>query len=182
MAQQKVKQVKKLKTRATGYLRYKSARPDVISDKRANEIGIRIEKIKDRNGNGIVTPNDIIQDAKDIRSPYHKLFTWDDTIAAQRHREHEARSILGAIIEVRTIGNEQVDVRAFVNVIGEEGNRGYASIKEVRIKPQLMNQVIADALKEAKRWNQKWRVYQELQKITRAIDETLSEYENSEDR
>lgn len=149
-----------------------------FNDETANAIGIRIERIKKRTGKQIVTPKEIVQDARDSTSPYHNLFTWDDSIAGEKYREEEARLILRSIVEVRIVAGVQKDVRTFVNIISEEGERGYATLSEIEFKPQLMNQVIVDALEEAKRWKERWHTYKELSRISNAIDETLQEFED----
>ena len=40
-----------------------------------------------------ITPEDILNQAKDINSELHKCFEWDDTIAANKYRLQQARQV-----------------------------------------------------------------------------------------
>lgn len=42
-----------------------------------------------------VKPSDVVELARDENTALHNLFTWDDSVAAERYREHEAGCIPG---------------------------------------------------------------------------------------
>ena len=52
-----------------------------------------IQKMVDENGGGI-TAEQIVEAAKDVNSPLHKEFQWDDSVAAHQYRLHQARTML----------------------------------------------------------------------------------------
>jgi len=119
----------------------------------------------------MVTPEEILQDAKKKSSPYHDWFDWDDAIASEKYRTNQARQLLGSIVEV-TITHEEEEpreIRVFVNVTDEEGNRGYVK-KEVAIQtPKMWDQVIRQAMVEVTGWKKRYEEYTELAKIHKAI-------------
>lgn len=53
--------------------------------------------------NGRLTPAIVVAAATDPESPLHNRFTWDDTEAAIKHRENEARALIRTVrVEFRT--------------------------------------------------------------------------------
>lgn len=80
-----------------------------------------------------ITPPMVVSAAKQKRSVLHGCFTWDDSVAAHKHRLSEARMILRSII----VSNEPEEteqpkqmVRAYENVaVGEE--RAYVPIDTI---------------------------------------------------
>jgi hypothetical protein len=47
---------------------------------------------------GEVSPETIVDTAKDRKSPLHQVFEWDDNVAAQEHRLHQARQLIRTIV------------------------------------------------------------------------------------
>ena len=62
-------------------------------------VGKTIEAIKRRNA-GSVTPSQVIDEAQSEDSPLHPCFTWDDSDAAQKYREEEARRLIRCYVIV----------------------------------------------------------------------------------
>lgn len=46
---------------------------------------------------GKLTPKELVEAARDVNSPLHNEFEWDDTKAAQKYREWQARYIISSI-------------------------------------------------------------------------------------
>ncbi len=58
---------------------------------------------------------DLLKAAKKKSSPIHNQFEWDDSLAAQQHRLHQARVMIKSLhIEVITKKNKIVTVNAFI--------------------------------------------------------------------
>lgn len=47
--------------------------------------------------NGTLTPDLIVEDARNPSSPLHEEFEWDDTVAAHQHRLSQARTVIRTI-------------------------------------------------------------------------------------
>lgn len=61
-----------------------------------------LESLAERDG-GRLTPDAVVEAARDPTSPLHDHFTWDDTLAAQKCRLDEARTLIRSIrVVVRT--------------------------------------------------------------------------------
>lgn len=86
------------------------------------KVGEYIDKLtKKHNG---ITASILLSYAEDPKSPVHSLFTWDDTEAARRFRENEARHIIRSIkvtikeypVEKKNVTVMLKDQRAFPNI------------------------------------------------------------------
>lgn len=66
------------------------------------EVGWRIEglykadaqKVFAEIGDNKITPAEVLEKARDVNSELHKCFEWDDSIAAEKYRLHQARAVL----------------------------------------------------------------------------------------
>lgn len=170
---QKLKQEKKT---AIGF---KSREGSRLSNSQAEIYGKHILKLMKVNSIKMVTAETILRDARNKSTPYHDWFNWNDTEAAEEYRKAQARQLLSSIVELRIIHEEEepIEVRCFVNVIDEKGEKGYVETDYAMSKPLLVSQVIQQALREAQSWRRRYREYVELGKIHKAITETSDELE-----
>ena len=70
------------------------------------------------------TPQQILEKARDESTELHKCFTWDDSIAAEKYRIHEARQIVCQLkIVEQDIDNKQkpTAIRVFYKTDGKSG-------------------------------------------------------------
>lgn len=82
---------------------------------------------------GRLTPGLVVDDASSPDSPLHSHFEWDDSIAAQRHREDQARSLIRSVQIVLRTETTQVKCVAYVrdpNAAAKEP--GYVSVDSLR--------------------------------------------------
>lgn len=67
---------------------------------RKEKIRARLAKIESK---GRLTPDAVIEDASDPKSPLHPYFDWDDTVAARKWRISQARDLISSVrVEVTT--------------------------------------------------------------------------------
>lgn len=137
----------------------------IITKSDAQIVGSYIEE-KDLDGS--ITPEFLVQIAQPKTSPIHHLFEWDDKKAGEKYRLHQARMIL-ASIEVIEDGTQ---VKAFYN-ISTSDDRKYYSLEAARADENLWENVIESALKEVEYWREKYKTYKELSLISKAIDKTI---------
>lgn len=145
-----------------GYVYASRANPEVVAK--------RIRSLIQKHGD-IITPEIIVEDAKSVNSPLHNLFEWDDTEAAIKYRERQARDLLVSI-RVLIDDNEENSqpIRAFVNIIDEEAGSGYIdSIRAVAID-EYREQLLMRALREINAWISRYNEFQELAELQKAIN------------
>ena len=72
---------------------------------------------------GRLTPSAIVEESASPGAPLHGAFEWDDSLAAIKHREQQARMIVRSVVLVsQPEKNESAPiVRAFVSLSAPEG-------------------------------------------------------------
>lgn len=123
-----------------------------------------------------LTAQQVLEDAAREDSPLHDYFTWDDTEAARKYREWQARHLINHIqVRVVRVGDEK-PVRAFVNVVMETAHgakRVYVDQSRAVQRSELRDQLLDRAKETIRHWRERFREVTELSGIHRAIDETL---------
>ncbi len=125
---------------------------------------------------GILTPENVVAHAVSPDSPIHDRFDWDETKAAHQWRLQQAR---GLIREVQVVW-EGREIEEFYNVTISQNTkqkRGYVSLKKVLSDSGLHNQVLLEALKELRHWQEKYRTLSELKGII--FEDKVSQIEKS---
>ena len=115
------------------------------------------------------SPEQIVEAAKNKNSELHKCFTWDNTVAAENWRKHQARMLVAQlVIKTETTDKEPVAVRviASTNVRNE-----YKPVVKVLEVEQDYADLLARAVAELKAFQQKYKTIKELREIFEAIDE-----------
>lgn len=152
--------------------RYKNGRSFGVP---AQVAGQRLDAIRLTN-EGRLTPSDVVNDAADPDSPLHNVFDWDDASAARSHREHRARQLIAAVVEVRVkfVGNrpQTTEQIAFVS-IGEPrpGGACYVAAVEAMEDPDMRDKVLRDAILGLQAWRRRYGHLAELAELVAAIDQ-----------
>ena len=135
---------------------------------RAAAAGAAIEQIRRRNG-GQVTPAAVVDAARDPAHPLHPAFVWDDTEAAERYRQHQARVLVNSIRVVVTGGGVERRT-AYVSVQVREGGRAYLPTSVALSDEEYRAQALAEALASLRGWRERYRHLTELADVFAAID------------
>jgi len=113
--------------------------PFLVKD--AQRIGEELELIKSKE---TLNPRSVVKKAKDRKSVLHNYFDWDDNVASEKWRLQQARSIVNHVIEVVIIKGEQVEERAFFNVVAKNDKNVYVSLTEAITIPSYKKQVLKE--------------------------------------
>lgn len=85
----------------------------------ADVVGEELERIRSKTGQ--LVPADVVSAARPKKSPIHAAFEWDDTLAGEKYRIHQARNIIRAVRVVSEGDDgESVSHPQFVHI-----NRGH---------------------------------------------------------
>lgn len=134
---------------------------------------------------GSITPEAVVDTARDPASPLHHRFEWDDSVAAEAHRRTQAQKLIREVkVElIRSPDAPPVYVRAFVhlphNVEGEPGESdaegdqpGAYYPYEVVASNKLLSRI---ALREMeRRWHQLRRTYENNAEFWALIQKDVS--------
>lgn len=123
-----------------------------------------------------LTAETIIAQAKNKTSPLHNFFEWEDSVAGENWRLHQARMLIN---EVKIIVGERV-VSAYENIdvsVDENSNREYKPFKEIITNKTYRLQMIKRAIDSIAYWREQNAIYSELNPIFVAIDKTKKKLE-----
>lgn len=129
-------------------------------------IGEHLEDLREKRG---LTPAVVVEDARQLNSPTHEFFEWDDEVAAHAHRLYQARELIaGLVVEIEEAPDTE-PLRAFVSIKMDEG-REYTSLQAAMSDRELREQVVEEALRELELWKRKYNGFHELAQIFEAIE------------
>lgn len=146
--------------------------PGLYGDLSAEDAAKELEKIRKKHGE--LQPEYVVEEAKNEKSILHGCFCWDDTVAAARYREHQARCLVNNIrVEVKTTKIE-CNVKAFVNVVQTFGNpRSYVPISVAMANDVAYNDLMQQAKEEMSNFIAKYQQLTELEPVRAVMQKYL---------
>jgi len=132
----------------------------------------------ERKYNGMLSPQDIVREASNEINPLHNWFDWIDDNASEKWRLHQARLLLNSVKVKVMFEDGQKEYRKYLNVKVAMNNNGktfkrfYVETKRVMRTPDLQEQVLQRAIREAEYWQRTYEDYQEFEDIFRGIKRT----------
>ena len=125
-----------------------------------------------------VRPSDVVELARDENTALHNLFTWDDSIAAEKYREHEAGCIIRNIVVVEKDDSDDNDdgvitVRAIMST--NERTKEYTTVQRVITNKDSYSKLLAAALAELNAFKKKYKTLSgDLEVVFSAIEQIAS--------
>jgi hypothetical protein len=155
---------------------YKPVRGCKLSEQEAQLYGERIDAIVQQNG-GSVSREDVLDDARNLDSPLHPAFEWDDPVAAEQWRLEQARYLLRSInVVIEKPDGETTETRAFVHVnietedVTEQGP-AFVTVQRALGDDELRRQLILEALARIEFWQKRYGEYSEFAPVVMAINQ-----------
>lgn len=138
-----------------------------------------LERIRQKDPDGILHPEEVVEAAAPESSPLHDYFTWDDTEAARQHRLNQARHLIRVTVTVLPGTNTQT--RAYVSLSVDRpprevgtvtGGGGFRDVVTVLSNEDLRRQLLQDAIKDMTNFQNKFRTLEELSEVFSAMSKT----------
>ena len=131
----------------------------------AQAAGEELERIRDERGS--LTPGDVVAESEDSRAVLHGCFEWDDTKAAVKYRDQQARVLIGNLVTV-SVNNvaTSAPTRAFIHIQDD-----YKPVEHVVQVKDYADEMLQTAMNELRTFETKYRVLNELAHVFDAIDE-----------
>jgi len=133
-------------------MRYKARKGAHISDAQAELYGKRLIELVEKY-NGEVMTTQIVEDARNKKSPLHDYFEWDNGIAAEEYRKHQARQLKNSIVQIKIIkgrgSDNEIEVPILIHVIlheNDEAKECYVTLERTLKERDLRNQHISKIL------------------------------------
>lgn len=124
------------------------------------------QKVADEIGNDKITPKEMVEKARNEQSELHKCFEWNDTIAAEKYRLQQARTVLSMLVFKPKKEKEQ-PVRIF-SLTTEKSV--YQPTKQFLVQADEYQDLLKRALAELEAFKRKYRTINELEGLFEAID------------
>jgi len=145
----------------------------MITDER---IIAELTRIAEKNG-GVLRPEDVVEEARDPRSPLHDQFDWDNTEAARKWRLHQARNLIRVCVRYLEVpgSQEKVPCRVWVSLTTDRlADGGYRPLEHVLRLKTTREQLLEDAMREAEAFQRKYAMLSELAEVHEAISRALA--------
>lgn len=121
---------------------------------------------------GQLTPQCVVDAARPVDHPLHSRFEWDDAVAGERYRRHQAREL------IRSVRVEHVDPTVpeedrprYFHAVTRADGHSYASIEEIVADPELQKRVLLQAEVE---WRSLHRKYKHLDAFLSMVRDAVS--------
>lgn len=143
----------------------------------AQAVGELLETLEYKHG--ALTPDLVVREARKKTSPLHSCFEWDDSIAAEKYRKHEARNLTRSVLVVTQQVSEPV--RAFHNVpitfkTLDDKAQGYVSLDVAINNDDYRNHLVQQAIRDLNAWKKKYSELKELHSIFSQADRLIEKY------
>lgn len=122
---------------------------------------------------GAITPKNIVDYARDPKSPLHRFFEWDDSVAAEKYRLMQAGRLTRTLLvfEVKKDG-AKVPTRVYVSH-EKKGVRQYDELPEVLSDPISAQQFLDDMKRELDRVVRRFETYVFCAKSIKLVREAM---------
>ena len=112
----------------------------------ANIVGAVVEKIEEKDGE--VTKESFLEFSRPTKSPTHSLFEWDDSVAAEKYRLGQSKSIIGHLRVTYIDSNgEDAKVNAYVKVTPKGEHPTYQNI-HIALQDEEKREVVLERIRE----------------------------------
>ena len=158
---------------------------------KAEVFGAEKDRIAAEKGLEVIQPEDILEAARNKKSPINPAFEWNDAVAAEKHRVEQARKMLTnlEIVRVEIESGPAISSRAMFVVSRDGDRRGYMNADAIMGDRELKAQVIARARRELESYLNKYksvlamgRFIPRLQLVTDEMLDEIAQLESDANR
>lgn len=132
----------------------------------ANEAGRQFEQLEKSVG---VTPQTVLDANRAENTPLHDEFEWNDDIAAENYRLHQAGQLIRMLcVKPTTESKDSTPIRAFIRT-----EENYESLNVVLNAQDKRKYMLDAALKELRAFQAKYKALKELKPIFDICDKIM---------
>lgn len=125
------------------------------------------QRVADEIGNDKITPQKMVEKARNEQSELHKCFEWNDTVAAEKYRLQQAKIVLSMLV-FKPKTEEEQPVRIF-SLTTEKSV--YQPTKQFLVQADEYQDLLKRALAELETFKRKYSTLSELEEVFKAIGE-----------
>lgn len=112
---------------------------------------------------GRLNAQNLVDVSRDKDAPLHDMFEWNDTVAAEKYREEQAKKIIRSI--VYTVEDKPITVRMF----GSVGPKVYERTERIMSDEDKRRSLLNAAKAELEAFERKYQTLTELEGVFTAI-------------
>lgn len=117
---------------------------------------------------------DVVEESRPETAPLHGCFEWNDSVAAEKYREEQARGIIQCVVSVQnTTKHGSMEVRAFVHV-----EDSYRPTQVVISEKSLHDELLKSAIRDVEEFQRRLELFSSLRpvkQLRRTIDRTIQQ-------
>lgn len=99
------------------------------------------------NQNRKLTPEIVLQQARDEEHPLHARFEWDDSIAAEKWRREQAHELICSVkISYRSIDGEKREIRKYHAFRASDGQHHYQPLDDVVVEDDTLTKILRNEM------------------------------------
>lgn len=126
-------------------------KPEIIMSKETHEMKVKaieeINRLAKANG-GKITPAQLVAIAADPNNPLHEYFEWDDSAAANKYREVQARILLRSVRVDYIVNNRKISIPKYVRDPELDSmSQGYVETARIRNDADLTRDILITEFK-----------------------------------
>ena len=120
-----------------------------------------LERIRAKNPEGLLLPQEVLDESRHPDHPLHQNFEWDDSSAAEKYRLDQARALIRCVI----LENENGDrAPAYISLFDDRQNDGggYRATEDVLDSEEFLKSLARTAKIELGGWTKRYQVLTSL--------------------
>lgn len=125
------------------------------------------EKVSDELSAIKCTPSNVVEHARNPKTELHKCFEWNDSIAGEKYREHQAQQVIRNLVIIKEETEEKTPIRLFYNTGDRTGE--YKPVQLVMRKEDEYKNLLNKAQEELRVFKKKYHCLTELEEILSLI-------------
>ena len=120
-----------------------------------------LEKLR-RKRKGVLLVDDVWQSAQDPKSPLHNRYEWDVDSAAIEHWRERSRQLIRVAVTILPAVDKEYRVYASLPSDRSRSGGGYRAVVDIMSDEEHRSELLAQALNDLERWENKYRELEEL--------------------
>ena len=141
-----------------------------------------LERIRELHG-GDILPATVVEEASTRDNYLHSAFDWDDSSAAQKHREETARLLIRSVVVVRAaapnVESRSYEITKRTPQVGGKDDQPatvYRTTEDILGDPDARQRLLSRAIRELAGMRERYHGLSELAKVFAEADKAFKRY------
>lgn len=132
----------------------------------------RLRELEDHN-NGTLTPEVVVEDAKNPSSVLHDYFEWDDHKAAKEYRLDQARELIRSVRYVETTTQVELQAPNYLAVTLPTNEHVYMTVDKIKASKDLARDAMNEEIKRARSALERARAVADVLELSGELEKAI---------